>query len=140
MAIICIVFLTVLDVILRRLGHPIDFAYEIVVFLAVIVIGFALPQVSLDKGHVVMEFVTSKVSEKWAKLLFVATRLMGIGTFAIIGWNTMLYAGRLREAGQSSAMLKIPEFPVAYAIAVICIVECLVLFYQLFETKERAQS
>jgi TRAP-type transport system small permease protein len=139
-AIVAIVFLTVVDVILRRVRHPIDFTFEIIVFLAAIVIGFALPRTSLDKGHVTMEFVTSKVSDKWAKVLFVSTRLMATGMFAIIGWNIILYAGRLRVAGQSSAILKIPEFFVTYAVAFACLVQCLVPLVELFDSSKGVSS
>ena len=136
-AIAAIMFLTVVDVVLRRSGHPIDFAYEVVVFLAAIVIGFALPESTVQKAHVTMEFITVKVSPRWRKILSVGTRWLGLLTFAVIGWNIILYAGRLRQSGQCSAILQIPEYPVAYAVALACLVECLVLFSQLFETEER---
>lgn len=139
-AIVAIVFLTIVDVILRRLRHPIDFALEIVVFLAAIVISFALPRTSLDKGHVMMEFVTSRVSDRWVKRLYVLTRLMAMGMFAIISWNIILYAGRLREAGQASAVLNIPEFLITYAVAFACIVQCLVSLVQLFESGSKEVS
>ncbi len=139
-AIVGIVGLTVVDVVLRRLGHPLDFAFEIVVFLAAIVIGFSLPRTSLEKAHVVMEFLTCKLSAKWALVMFVVTRLIGIGMFAILGGSIILYGGRLKEAGQSSAILKIPEYPIAYAVAVTCLVECFVLICQLFDTREKVSS
>ena len=49
--------LTVADVSLRAAGHPIIGTYEIVALSLAIVIGFGIPKVSLDKGHVYMEFL-----------------------------------------------------------------------------------
>lgn len=49
-AVACIVCLTVFDVIMRRAGHPVDFAVEIVILLAGIVIACAFPATS-SKGR-----------------------------------------------------------------------------------------
>jgi TRAP-type C4-dicarboxylate transport system permease small subunit len=45
-------FLTVADVLLRAGRHPFVGTYEIVALLMALVIGFGIPQVSLDRGHV----------------------------------------------------------------------------------------
>jgi len=139
-ALVSIMGLTVLDVTLRKFGNPIDFTFEIVVFLAAIVIGFALPQTSLEKGHVVMEFLSVKLSQKWQRLLRLTTRLVGIITFAIIGWNIVRIGNHLLEVKQVSPILEIPEFPVAYGVGVCCFVECLVLIFDLVQTSKEPQS
>jgi TRAP-type C4-dicarboxylate transport system permease small subunit len=54
--------LTVADVSLRAAGHPIIGTYEIVALSLAVVIGFGIPKVSLDKGHVYMEFLMEKLS------------------------------------------------------------------------------
>ncbi len=139
-ALVCIVGLTVLDVTLRKLGKPIDFTFELVVFLAAIVIGFALPQTSLEKGHVVMEFLTVKLSPDWKKALNVATRCVGIITFFIIGWNIIRAGNHFMAVGQTSAILNIPEFPVAYGVGACCFVECFVLVFELIQPPEEARQ
>jgi TRAP-type C4-dicarboxylate transport system permease small subunit len=139
-AIVSIVFLTVVDVVLRKIGYPIDFVFEVVVFLAAIVIGFALPQTTLKKGHVAMEFVTSKLSGRGRKILHVGTRCVGIVTFAIIGWNIIGIGNHLHNVKQVSAVLEIPEFPIAYGIGVCCFIECLALLLDLGQGSEEAQS
>ena len=50
-------FLTVADVLMRAGGHPIIGTYEIVALSLALVIGFGIPKVSLDRGHVYMEFL-----------------------------------------------------------------------------------
>ena len=57
-----IVFLTVADVILREFKLPIVGTYEIVSLLGAIVIGFAIPQTSLERGHVLMDFLTERLA------------------------------------------------------------------------------
>lgn len=51
-ALTVMMLLTVADVLLRSGGHPLIGTYEIVALLMALVIGFAIPQVSLDRGHV----------------------------------------------------------------------------------------
>jgi TRAP-type C4-dicarboxylate transport system permease small subunit len=139
-ALVAIVGLTVLDVFLRKFGSPIDFTFEIVVFLAAIVIGFALPQTSLERGHVVMEFLSVKLSPKWQRLMHLTTRWVGIITFAIIGWNIVRIGNHLLEVKQVSPILEIPEFPVAYGVGACCFVECLVLVFDLIQTSKEAEQ
>jgi TRAP-type C4-dicarboxylate transport system permease small subunit len=139
LALVSIVALTVLDVTLRKLGSPIDFTFEVVVFLAAIVIGFALPQTSMDKGHVVMEFLTIKLPGRLRKAFAVTTRCIGIVIFGIIGWNIIRIGNHFLEVKQASPVLEIPEFPVAYAIGICCFIECLVLVLDLKRTSEEAE-
>ena len=118
-------------------GAPVDFAFEVVCALAGIVIAFALPQTSLDHGHVAVEFLDAKLSKGRLKVVHIATRWIGIVMFVIIGGNAFRLGARLARAGQHSAILEIPDFPFAYALGVGCLVEALVLFHMVLrETGE----
>ena len=139
-AIVCIVFLTIIDVTMRKFGAPIDFVFEVVCALAGIVIGFALPQTSLDKGHVVVEFLESRIHGNWLRAVHVLTRCIGIVIFIIIGWNAIRLGTHLRLSGQYSPILQIPDFPLAYGLAVGCFVECLVLLHMMLENPEEKPS
>ena len=130
-AAVCIVFVTVFDVIMRRSGHPTDFAIEVVCLLAGVVIAFALPATSLNNDHVIMEFIEKKLSENWLKVAHIISKCVGITIFVIIGMSTFKYGNLVRVSGQCSAILQIPEFPLVYALSLGCFVECLVLFYML---------
>lgn len=134
-AIVGMVFLTVIDVVLRKLGTPIDFTFEIVVLLAGVVIGFALPQTSIQHGHVAVEYLESKLSAKQMRPVFILSRIIGIGLFAIIGIYTMRLGNHLMKMNQVSPILRIPDFPVAYGIGACCLLECLVLLCSLWEEK-----
>jgi TRAP-type C4-dicarboxylate transport system permease small subunit len=127
-AIASIVVLTVCDVVLRRFRMPIAFTYEIVVLMGAIAIGFSVPQTTLDKSHVLMDFVIEKVSERWQKTLYVITRCLGIGMFAVFAWRIFVLASNFKKAGEVTPILQIPVYPVAFSIGVCFVVECLVLF------------
>jgi TRAP-type C4-dicarboxylate transport system permease small subunit len=133
-AIVCIVLLTVLDVTMRRTGQPIDFAMEIICMLAGIVIALALPMTSLNKGHVIMEFIEGKLPKNWLKVTDVLCKCIGIAIFFVIGLSTLKLGNSLRNAGQCSPILELPEFPIPYSVSVGFFVECLVLLYMLFQT------
>ncbi len=130
-AIITIVFLTTFDVISRRLGNPIDFTYEVVTYLGAIVIGFSIPQATLDKTHVVMDFLTEKLPKRGKTIFSCITRCLAIITFIIIGWNIIKMGNYLHKTGQATDILKIPDYPAAYGIGLCCFIVCLILFFDL---------
>ena len=57
-------FLTVVDVIMRSFRKPIIGTYEIVGFSAAVAIGFSLPLTSWMKGHVFVDLFTAKMSPR----------------------------------------------------------------------------
>jgi TRAP-type C4-dicarboxylate transport system permease small subunit len=91
-ALTVMMFLTVSDVIMRSVGYPILGAYEMVAMLLAVVIGFTIPKVSLDKGHVIMEFVLEKLSARGRAIMITFTRILCIFLFAVIGYNLFMIA------------------------------------------------
>ena len=139
-AIVSIVILTVCDVILRRFRMPIAYTYEMVMVLGAIAIGFSVPQTTLDKGHVLMDFMTDKVSERWQRILHFTTRCLGAGMFAIFSWRMFVLGSSIRRAGEVTPILQIPIHPVAFGIGVCFVVECLVLLYGLFSQLREVEA
>jgi len=135
-ALVSIVFLTVTDVILRIFKMPIVGTYEIVSLLGAVVIGFAVPQTTLEKGHVLMDFLTGRLPFGGKRIFHFLSRLLAILIFFIIGWNMWLLGLDLRQTGTVSLTLKIPEFPVAMGVSICSFIECLVLATDLILIKE----
>jgi TRAP-type C4-dicarboxylate transport system permease small subunit len=131
-----IVFLTVADVFLRAFSRPIVGAYDLVSLLGAIVIGFAIPQTSLEKGHVLMDFLTEKLPFAGKQIFHFLARILAIITFLIIGWNLMAYGNDLKQTGEVAMTLRIPEYPIAYGIGICCFIECLVLATDMVLKKE----
>lgn len=127
-ALACSMFLTVADVFLRTLKRPIVGTFELVGLMGALVVGFALPQTSRLRGHVLMDFITSKLPAAIQGILHVITRVLGIGLFIIIGWNMVNLGNNFRRVGEVTPTLQLPIYPVVYAIAFCCLVECIVLF------------
>jgi len=117
-------FLTVADVLLRAGGHPIIGTYEIVALSLALVIGFAIPQVSLDKGHVYMEFLLERFSKRGKNVMNTFTRVLCLILFAFIGYNLFNVGAGFHASGEVSATIKIPFYHIAYGVAVCCLLEC----------------
>ncbi len=124
-------FLTVADVLLRAGGRPILGAYELASLSLAVVIGFSIPQVSLDRGHVYMEFILEMLSARHRALLNTFTRVLCIILFVIIGYNLFLIGSEFRTSGEVSSTLKLPFFPIAYCVGICCFMECLVFMLQI---------
>jgi len=118
---------TVADVVLRSFKSPITGTYELVGFLGAVAIGFSLPQTSLDKGQVLMDFLSRRLSPGVARALSASTRAIGAGLFALIAWNLFAMGADLRRTGDETPLLHLPHFVLAWGIAIACAVECLVL-------------
>jgi len=115
--------LTVADVLLRAGRHPIIGTYEIVSLLLAVVIGFGIPQVSLDKGHVSMEFLLEKLSKRGKNVMNTLTRVLCLILFAFIGYNLFYVGAGFRASGEVSPTIQLPFYPVAYGVGVCCLLE-----------------
>jgi TRAP-type C4-dicarboxylate transport system permease small subunit len=124
-------FLTVADVIMRAAGHPILGTYEIVALMLAVVIGFTIPMVSLDRGHVYMEIVLDRLSKRNRALMNTFTRILCLILFVIIGYNLIMVGKELHTAGEVSSTLKMPFFPIAYGVGICCFIECLVFIFDI---------
>jgi TRAP-type C4-dicarboxylate transport system permease small subunit len=118
--------LTVADVLLRAGGRPILGTYEMVALSLAIVIGFTIPKVSLDRGHVYMEIILDRLSPRSRAILNTSTRLVCIALFAVIGYNLFLIGNEFHASGEVSSTIRIPFYPLAYFVGVCCFIECFV--------------
>jgi len=123
--------LTVADVLLRASGHPIIGTYEIVALLLALVIGFCFPSVSLDRGNVYMEILLEKLSKKNKAIMNTFTRILATALFAFIGYNLFSVGNEFHRSGEVTATIRIPFYPVAYAVGICCFIECLVFIFHI---------
>lgn len=133
-ALTLMILLTVADVSMRAGGKPFIGTYEIVNILMGLVIGFGIPKVSLDRGHVSMEFLQQALSKRSRAILNTFTRVLCIVLFILIGYN-LIGAGReFRLSGEVSPTMQLPFFPIAYGVGVCCFIECLVFVFDIVKT------
>jgi len=130
-ALVFIVVLTTSDVVLRAFKRPILGTYEIVTFTGAVVILFALPLSSWIRSHIYVDFLIIKLSRRVQNAFHVVTRSMGIFLFFLFGWNVLKYAADLHRTAEVSVTLKLPFYPIIYAMGICCFVQCLVLLCDL---------
>ena len=133
-ALVFMMMLTVIDVVLRIFGKsPIVGTYELVAVAGAIVVGFAVPQTSWERGHVYVDFMIENRSAAVKNGFFIFTRIVGIIIFALLSLNLLKKGMHLYKTGEVSMTLQIPYYPVAYALALCFFVECLTLITDIFK-------
>jgi TRAP-type C4-dicarboxylate transport system permease small subunit len=120
--------LTVADITMRMLGRPIVGAIELISFSGAVVIGFAVPYSSWMRAHVIVDFVTQRLSLRGKRIMEFVTKLVGLILFLFIGVNFILYGLTLMKTGEVSAGLRIPYYPITFGLALSCFLESLTLF------------
>jgi TRAP-type C4-dicarboxylate transport system permease small subunit len=140
-AIIFMMVLTCADVILRYTTtiytafgwkilasvRPIPGTYELVCLTAVVAAAFAMAHTSLQAGHVAVNFVVRLLSENAQAVFQIITSSLGFLFFAILCWQSVLYAQKAKEWGEVSMTLQLPYYPFIYGIAFSAFTVCLVL-------------
>lgn len=118
--------LTVADVIMRAFGHPIIGTYEVVGLSLALVVGFTIPKVSYDRGHVYMEVLLERLPQRNKDVLNTFTRILCILLFVMIGYNLFSAGNEFRMSGEVSPTIQLPFYPLAYGVGICCFIECLV--------------
>ncbi len=126
-ALAALMLLTIADVALRILGRPIVGTYELVALGGAIAIGLSLPLTSWVRGHIYVDSFVARLPRLPRAILNIATRLLVLALFLVIGWNLLRYALDLRSAGEVTPTLRVPFFPVALGVGLSCFVQCLVM-------------
>lgn len=120
--------MTCIDVIGRFFNRPIFGAIEIVGFLATLTTAFALPYTHRMDAHIGVELFVQILPEKPRQVMSFLTTLTSFVLFAFVAWRMVLYAGTIRESGEVSMTMKLPEYYIIYLVACCFIVFCFMLF------------
>ena len=122
--------LTVSDVLGRAFGHPIMGTYEVAGLMLALVIGFAMPKVSLARQHVYMDFI-DRLSKRNRALMNIFTRILCIILFVLIGYSLFGVGNEYRVSGETSPTIRLPFYPLAYGVGICCFVECFVFVFEI---------
>lgn len=137
LSIIAMMLLTCADVVLRLFKHPILGAYELVGLFGALTIAFAIPATTLSKGHVAVDFMVEKLPSRAQKVCRIITNILSLSLFALIAWQSFIYANTLRASGEVTLSLEMPFYPVVYAISASSLLVCLVLFGELTASQQK---
>ena len=124
---------TVSDIVMRALGHPIMGTVEVITFCGAIVIGFALPHSSFTKMHVFVDLLIERLSPGCRSALVCATKAAGCLFFVLVGYNFILFGLKLMKTGEVSSSFRIPYYPVTFGLAISCFLESLTLLLDMLK-------
>jgi TRAP-type C4-dicarboxylate transport system permease small subunit len=126
-AIVAMMLLTCADVVLRYFRRPIPGTYELVCFLGAIAVSFAMAHTSIEKGHVSVSFIVTLFPSRLQRLIECMTSCFGFFFFALIAWQSFIYANDLYASHEVSLTLELPFYPFVYGIGFSAAVVCLIL-------------
>lgn len=128
------IILTLFDVILRNLGHPITGSMEIIQYGGSIVFGFSIPYATWLGAQVIVDLMIKKLTPKNQKIFNVITRGVGIVMFLFIAYNFFMYGLDVKRTGELTASFKIPYYPFCFAIALSFLFQSFTIFCDLMKT------
>ncbi len=126
-SVVVMMLLTCSDVVLRLFRHPIPGTYEMVGFTGAILVSFSLAHTSLNRGHIAVDFLVSKLSPKAQRLVDRINSVICAGLFSLISWQSVFYALDTKNAGEVSMTLQMPIFPFIFGVAAGCGILSIVL-------------
>jgi len=85
--VIAMMLLTVSDVILRFLRHPIPGTYEMVGFLGALFVSFSLAYTSIMGLHIAVDFVVRKLPPAARKIIEGVGEATGLVLFILLTWQ-----------------------------------------------------
>ena len=133
-------FLTCTDVVGRFFGHPIFGSVEIVGFMATLAVVMALPYTHKVQGHIGVELLVRLFSERTQTIIEICTGILSLALFAIVTWRMWIYGGTMKESGEVSMNLELPEHYVIYVAAFCIFVFSLIILQDILTNIEKLKT
>jgi len=129
----CMMFLTIADVFLRKVfSSSILGTVEVTEFLMLILVFFALSQTEVLNGHVKVDLVMGRFSERTQAIVDMMTQVICFLLFGLFTSSALVYSEKMREAAEVSQDLWIPKYPFVYVVVVGCAILSLALLIKFF--------
>jgi TRAP-type C4-dicarboxylate transport system permease small subunit len=131
-SIFAMMLLTCLDVSMRYFfSRPITGTYDLVGIMGAVIASFSMPYTMLQKGHVAVEILIQLLSKRKQLVVETATHTIGILLCLVLVWQCILLALDMAAAGEVTATLLIPFYPIVYCMAAGFFVLCLAILLNL---------
>jgi TRAP-type C4-dicarboxylate transport system permease small subunit len=92
-------------------NRPINGAFDLTEYLLVIVFAAALPYCTLEKGHICVDILTTRLPKKVQKIILGVTAPFIMAMFSLITWQTFNAIGVQYNSHIVSSNLLIPRYP-----------------------------
>ena len=78
-----------------------------------------------------MDFLLERLPGRAKRVLNAFTRVLCLILFGFIGYNLFNVGARFHASGEVSPTIQIPFYPVAYGVAICCLLECCVFLFDI---------
>lgn len=116
--------LTCVDVVGRMFRHPVFGSYELISFMAAIVVAGALPDAHTERRHIGVEIIVNKLSPKVQNVFELTTNILSLALFSIVTWRLFKYGFSMKKSGEVSMNLKLPEYIVIFIVGFGFLIFC----------------
>ena len=137
---VCMIMLTLCDVILRNFGHPITGSMELIQYGGCIVFGFAVPYGTILGSQIIVDVITQKLSPGKKRTIEIITRCIGILVFLFVAYNFYVYGIDVMKTGERTASFRVPYYPFAFALSFSFLLQSLTVFCDLLNTVKGADN
>jgi len=130
-AVVAMMLLVVGDIVLRAVWRPVPGTYDVVGFIGAVLVSFAIAYCAVQGGHISVELVVARLSQRVQLIINVITGILSLGIFALVTWQCLILAEDMRQVGEVSMSALIPFYPYIYGVAFGCALLCLVILVDL---------
>lgn len=131
--------LIVANVVYRRFGGVIAGTYELVELLIIPVIGFSFAYAAIEKAHVVVRILVSRLSKRMQVIAESFAVLLGIGVWGVIAWGTASFFSRGSLLDRTE-VLGIPRQPFRFVWVFSLVLFALILVIDFYRTLSQARK
>jgi TRAP-type C4-dicarboxylate transport system permease small subunit len=127
------VFLTCSNILLRSIWLPISGTFELMGFFGAMTISLAIGQTQIRRGHIAVDILVARFSEKTRRKLTAANCLACFLFCGILTWQLALKGANLQATGELTETLRISYYPFVYGVAFGTAALSMVFFSDLLE-------
>ena len=131
---IAMIAITGANIVSRLFGLPIRGTFELMGYFGAVVTAFALGYTQIKRGHIAVDIVVLRFSEKTQRILHTVNHLICMAFFVIVAWQVSKYATTLRETGEVTETLQIVYYPFTYAVALGCLILAVTFFVDILKS------
>lgn len=117
---LAMILLTCANIFMRRVWTPLLGTFELMGYFGAIVTAFALGYTQIKKGHIAVDVLVLRFSEKTQAFLKGINNFICMVFFALVAWQIARYATTLLNTGEVTETLKIIYYPFTYGVALGC--------------------
>ncbi|HOE17309.1 MAG TPA: TRAP transporter small permease [Syntrophorhabdaceae bacterium] len=128
------VVITVTEFIFRSFGRPIQGVYDIVGLIQVILVCFAMPYCTLQKGHIRVDMFMDRLPKRMQVVIDGVISLLSMGFFLLVAWQLAVLGNSFQKTGDVSMTVYIPFYPFVYIIALTCFFMALLIVSDIVES------